>query len=226
MALADMLRSREETNVPALAEELGVSVRTLHRDIAFLRESGMSIDGEPGPGGGVRFDRPRGATSVTFTGDEIVALWLSARLSALSSALPLSRAAASATNKLLGGLSRERSRELQAMLARVVVSGPASVHVLSTLGVAPSDLLSRFEEAFRRRVGMRFRYRNQQGREGPRRIEPHGLLVTPPAWYILAFDVDKQAPRVFRMDRVAAPALWPEHSFRPDPRIVRALTEV
>lgn len=54
------------------------------------------------------------------------------------------------------------------------------------------------------------------------RREPHGLLVEPPVWYILARDVEKAEPRMFRMDRIARPRLLSEMSFRPDVRVLEA----
>ncbi len=56
-----------------------------------------------------------------------------------------------------------------------------------------------------------------------RRVEPHGLLVKPPVWYVLARDCDKLAPRSFRMDRIASPRLLPAVTLRPDLDIVREL---
>ena len=50
-ALLDALRRhRRPISGKALAEELGVSIRTLYRDIASLQEQGAAIEGEPGVG--------------------------------------------------------------------------------------------------------------------------------------------------------------------------------
>jgi len=64
MDLADLLRGREETTVAGLAGELGVSPRTLYRDLAALRDRGLPITGEPGRGGGIRLVGSRGVTAV------------------------------------------------------------------------------------------------------------------------------------------------------------------
>src|ERR687896_703386 len=78
MELADRLRASAETTVQALASEMGVSARTMHRDLAMLRARGMPISGQAGPAGGVRLDGPRGGTAVHLSVAEIVALWLAA----------------------------------------------------------------------------------------------------------------------------------------------------
>ena len=54
-----------------------------------------------------------------------------------------------------------------------------------------------------------------------RRVEPHGLLVETPVWYMLARDVDKSEPRMFRMDRVARPRVLGDVVFRPDLALIR-----
>jgi predicted DNA-binding transcriptional regulator YafY len=46
-------------------------------------------------------------------------------------------------------------------------------------------------------------------------VEPHGLLVEPPVWYVLGRDVDKAEPRTFRMDRISRPRILGDVRFRP-----------
>jgi hypothetical protein len=48
------------------------------------------------------------------------------------------------------------------------------------------------------------------------------LLVQPPVWYVLARDVEKSAPRMFRMDRIARPRIRKDISFRPDMAVIRS----
>lgn len=72
-------------------------------------------------------------------------------------------------------------------------------------------------------MALGFRYRDRGGRTSIRRVEPHGLLVMTPVWYVLGRDVDNGEPRMFRMDRVASPTLHPALRFRPDVAVVRAL---
>ncbi|AUX40672.1 uncharacterized protein SOCE26_020730 [Sorangium cellulosum] len=89
-------------------------------------------------------------------------------------------------------------------------------------GAPPPELLRLFERAFTGGVGLGFAYVHREGHATMRRVEPHGLLVEPPVWYVVARDVDKGEPRTFRMDRIARPRLLPEVQFRPDPALVDA----
>src|SRR5260221_7221910 len=222
MDLADLLRGREETTVAGLAGELGVTPRTLYRDLAALRDRGMPITGEPGRGGGIRLEGSRGVTGVHLSIAEGTAMWLAARLSGAASDLPWSEAARSGLAKLLGSLTRTKAAELRLLCRRVIVGPPASDAIRGQAGAPPRELLGRFEEAFSRGLGLAFPYTDREGRRPVRRIEPHGLMVERPVWYTLARAADKAEPRTLRMDRIARPRLLAEIRFRPDVAMIEA----
>ena len=223
MDLADLLRGREGTTVAMLADELQVSERTVLRDLSTLRRRGLPISGDVGRGGGVRLEGERGVAAVHLNLAEVVSLWLAATLSRGASELPWGEAARSGLAKLLASLPQPKARELRTLCRRVIVGPPASECVRGTLGEAPKELLHLFEEAFTRGVGIAFNYVDRNGRLSGRRVEPHGLLVQSPVWYVLARDFDKSEPRMFRMDRIARPRLMPELEFRPSLDVVSAL---
>lgn len=222
MDLLDLLRGEREIAVPEIARRLGVSVRTVRRDLALLRERGHPIAGEAGPGGGVRLERDRGVAAVHLALPEIVALWLAASLAHLGTSLPWSKATSRAVDRLLASLPEERGRELRALLRRVVVGPPATASMIATVGPTAHDVLAVFETAFRARVAMRFSYRDRHGRTSHRLVEPHGILVQPPLWYVLALDRESGARRSFRMDRMLRPALAQSTHFVPSRELVAA----
>ncbi|WP_437969181.1 WYL domain-containing protein [Sorangium sp. So ce260] len=223
MELSDLLRARGATTVGELAASLGVSARTVRRDLATLRERGVTIEGEAGPGGGIRLDAGRGVTAVHLSIAEIVTLWLAARLSQAASDLPWSSAASSALAKLLSSLPAERARQLRALCRRVIVGEPASAPVLAGAGAPPAELVRLFEESFSSGVGLAFDYHDREGKLSRRRVEPHGLLVQSPVWYVLALDTAKNEPRMFRMDRISRPRVLREVGFRPNADVIWAL---
>jgi predicted DNA-binding transcriptional regulator YafY len=210
-----LLRGRDSTTVAALAGELCVSPRTLLRDLSTLRGRGLPITGEAGPGGGVRLDGGRGVSAVHLSLHEVVALWLAATLSREASDLPWGAAARSGLSKLLASLPHDRARELRRLCRRVIIGPPASANVRGSLGAEPKALLLLFEESFARGSGLGFNYMDRLGRASTRRVEPHGLLVEPPVWYVLGRDVDKAEPRTFRMDRISRPRILGDVRFRP-----------
>jgi predicted DNA-binding transcriptional regulator YafY len=123
--------------------------------------------------------------------------------------------------KLLSSIPKAKARTLRALCRRVIVGRPASATVRAGAGVASRELLGLFEKAFSAGVGLGFHYTDREGRRSKRRVEPHGLLVETPVWYILARDVAKGEPRAFRMDRVSRPRILPEIVFRPDAQLIR-----
>jgi predicted DNA-binding transcriptional regulator YafY len=221
MELADLLRSRDTATVAELAGELAVSPRTVLRDLATLRGRGMPIPGQAGRGGGVRFDRHRGSSPVHFSISEVVGIWLAAKLSREASNLPWSVAATGALSKLLASLPVTKARDLRTLCGRVIIGPPASSTIRGGVGVPPAELLRIFEDAFSRRQGLTFRYVDRGGRETRRTVEPHGLLIQSPVWYILSRDLEKREPRTFRMDRMSYPRVMTSIAFLPDADVVR-----
>jgi predicted DNA-binding transcriptional regulator YafY len=76
-----------------------------------------------------------------------------------------------------------------------------------TLGDIDPHLVEAFETAFSATRQLTFTYCDQQGRRTDRQVEPHGLLVRQPIWYVIAWDLDRNAPRLFRADRVRTPTV-------------------
>ncbi|MGH9290154.1 MAG: helix-turn-helix transcriptional regulator [Acidimicrobiales bacterium] len=72
-------------------------------------------------------------------------------------------------------------------------------------GSRRSHSLGAFETAFSTTRSLAFRYRAPGGRTTRRLVEPHDLLVRPPVWYVIAWDCDRGAPRLFRADRISDP---------------------
>jgi predicted DNA-binding transcriptional regulator YafY len=204
-----------------LARELNISSRTVLRDLATLRDRGTPIASQAGPGGGVRLERVRGVTDVQFSVTEIVGIWLAARLSREASDLPWGEAASGALGKLLASLPPAKARDLRTLCRRVIIGPPASARIRTGAGGPPPELLRIFEEAFSHGRGLTFQYLDRDGAESRRTIEPHGLLVQTPVWYILSRDVEKAEPRTFRMDRISKPRIVPTLAFQPDVDVIR-----
>ena len=218
--LDGFLRRHESATIAEIAREFRVSGRTIFRDLASLRARGLPILGDAGPGGGVRLD-PAHRSTIHLSIAEIAGLWLSARLARETSDLPWSGAATASLAKLLASLPAGKADDLRRLCRRVIIGPPASVAIRSGASGAPAELLRIFEDAFSNGQTLRFSYINKSGQESRRTIQPHGLLVQPPIWYVLGWDVGKRAPRTFRMDRILRPRIWQTAPFRPDLEIVR-----
>jgi len=153
-------------------------------------------------------------TAVHLSFDEIASLWM-ASSARVASALPWGGSARSALDKLLVSVPEARAKELRSLLRRVVIGAPAPAELVAGAGRPTGELLGCVEQAFRRGIAIAFDYRDRHGKATRRSAEPHGLLVQPPIWYVLAIDVDKKVPRMFRMDRISRPTLIKGHAFVP-----------
>lgn len=198
---------RGATTVPAIADEMEVSERTVYRDISILRDAGHDIQATPGPGGGVRVapdSRPR---PVHFEVSEIVGLALSVAILKASPHMPFAKSAEAALDRARGALSASRQRAMRRLEQRILIGRAASDVVKDTLGAIDALLLSVFEECFTASREMAFDYVDWHGASTSRRIECVALMLHAPAWYVVAWDLGKDAPRVFRMDRIANAAI-------------------
>ncbi|MEQ1508159.1 MAG: WYL domain-containing protein [Myxococcota bacterium] len=202
-ALLGWLRGRRSATAAEVAARFGVSERTVYRDVAALRDRGEPLSADAGPGGGLRLDPEALLPPVRLAADEVVGLVLSLRLARQAApTAPFSRAADAAVDRLVGALPPARASELRRWLGRIVVGRPASAHTAATVKPIPPTLLAMVERGFTARRALRFGYTDRADVRSSRRCEPHGLLVQVPAWYVLGVDLDREAPRMFRMDRI------------------------
>lgn len=200
------LLHRGTTTVSAMTQTLGVSERTIYRDINFLRHAGHDIQATPGPGGGVRIAPDSKPRAVHFEVAEIVGLALSVAMLKATPHIPFAGSAEAALNRACRALSSERQRAMQRLQQRILLGSPVSTHIKLSLGAVDQTLLSVFEHCFTDTRLMTFDYVNHDGVRSSRRIECMALALHPPAWYVVAWDMDKDASRIFRMDRISRPA--------------------
>lgn len=221
--LAEGLRTCETTTLARLSDELGVSVRTIRRDLSALREAGQAITSEPGRGGGIRLEDRHGLASVQLAVDEAVWAWLGMKLAERAGSLPWSRAAAGASRKLLASLPLTRRRRLLEFGKRIILGPAPTPSMLGSFQRVPSASLPLIERAFTERLTLSLHYESSRGTSMKRRVEPHGLLVQAPLWYLLTFDLERQAPRMFRVDRIRSAELVAQAPFTPRPEVAAAL---
>ena len=103
-------------------------------------------------------------------------------------------------------LSPDRRRTIRKLEARILVGAPASERVQQTLGEVDRTLLAVFERCFTNARSMVFGYVDADGARTTRHVECVALVMHAPTWYVLAWDLDKDARRLFRMDRIREPA--------------------
>ena len=215
-----LLRQRADWTADELATNLEVSRRTILRDLARLRDRGFIISGLAGPGGGVHLEPTSVMITSQLTGDEVVALILSIAIARATPGVPFAAGADQALAKIEASLPRGRSADVQQFMQRVLVGGP-STEPTGTLGTVDTHLVSAFERALTTSHELAFAYTDKNGNRTRRHVEPHGLLVRAPCWYVIAWDPTRDGRRLFRADRIARPRVT-DRAFIPRPHeIVR-----
>jgi predicted DNA-binding transcriptional regulator YafY len=194
LALIQILRGhRRPVTGARLAEELGVSVRSIYRDIATLQAQGATIEGEAGVGYVLRpgFMLP----PLMFSEEEIEAVVLGSRWVSQRGDDGLSRAAASALVKILTVLPPELrdEAELNALLIGPGEPVPAGDRNLPTI-----------RQGIRRERKMSITYVDGEGHETRRTIWPFALGYFDQVRVVVAWCELRQDFRHFRTDRIKA----------------------
>lgn len=193
LGLIDALRARRAPVTGAvLAESLGISIRTLYRDIATLRGQGAPIDGEPGLGYLLRpgFLLP----PLMFAEDEIEALVLGTAWVADRGDPRLAAAARTALGRIGAVLPARLADRLSA--GHLVVGPPRTL--------APDRVeLAVFRHAIRAERKLRLRYRDAEGRLSDRVIWPFQIGFFDGARLVSGYCELRRDIRHFRTDRIA-----------------------
>ena len=195
---------------PALAAELGISLRTLYRDIATLQGQGAAIDGAPGLGYVLQpgFTLP----PLMFDADEVEALVLGSRWVAGRADARLAGAARQALAKIGAVLPEERRRELENAALIIGPSAPLSASVIDE---------SLLREAIRTEHKLAIDYRDAQGRGTRRVIWPIALGFFDRVRVVVAWCELRRGLRHFRTDRIAALELTGQRYERRRPVLLR-----
>ncbi|MGN6681884.1 MAG: helix-turn-helix transcriptional regulator [Streptosporangiaceae bacterium] len=199
LRLLGLLQVRPEWSGADLAERLGVTVRTLRRDVQRLRDLDYPVHSVPGVAGGYRLGSGRALPPLLLDDDEAIAVVVSLRSAASHTVAGLADASVSALAKLdqvLPARLRERTASLQH--ATVALTGPGPV-------VDPEQLAA-LAAACGRHQRLRLSYRSRSGSDSRRIVEPHRLVSTGYRWYLMAFDVERADWRTFRVDRITESA--------------------
>ena len=187
------LRGRR-TALPAhrLAETLGVSLRTVYRDVADLQVSGVPIEGEAGVGYMLR--KGSDIPPLMFNADELEALVVGTRFVRAFGGDRLTRAAQAALLKVEAVLPPE----LRARTRRSRIFAPPRRDRIGTTGV-----IDRLHAAIVEHRVLRLDYRDEAGRASARDIEPLCLAFWGGAWTLGAWCRMRSDFRNFRTDRIA-----------------------
>lgn len=207
LALLSLLQAPRDWPGQVLAERLEVSPRTVRRDVDRLRELGYRIGAVKGPDGGYRLAAGSELPPLLFDDDQAVAIAVALQ-GVSSSGVDIDEAAARALATV---------RQVMPSRLRHRVDGIRFTGAANTTRVDPA-VLEAVSAAVHDRHVLRFDYASPSGTpttdRPPRRTEPHAVVAREGRWYLLAWDLEHDDWRTFRLDRMT-PRIPTGPSFTP-----------
>lgn len=186
-----LLRSRRTAiTAEAIAETMGVSVRTVYRDVQALSLSGIPIEGEPGVGYMIR--AANHLPPLIFTPDELQALLVGNRMVQAFTDKDLAQGARSAELKIRSILTEPLQRHAEQQPYRIPIM---------TSDDGMRELHGTLRRACEQRQKIRAIYLDEKQEKSERIIWPLGMIGWTGKWTLLAWCELRNAYRNFRFDR-------------------------
>ncbi|MFP7761844.1 helix-turn-helix transcriptional regulator [Marisediminicola sp. LYQ85] len=182
-----------------LASDLGVTTRTVRRDVARLRDLGYPIDTRFGVDGGYSIEPGSVLPPIFLSTDEALACALALRRWTEDSDQTL---AASSLGKILASLP-PRVRWVIDAVAKVTVDVPIDGVEPLISPMVDVGLLGELARSCQLQRRVEFRHTQRNGESRMRRVDPHALVNTVRRWYLVAFDIDADDWRTYRVDRIS-----------------------
>nr|WP_042195488.1 WYL domain-containing protein [Kibdelosporangium sp. MJ126-NF4]CEL22044.1 Transcriptional regulator, DeoR family [Kibdelosporangium sp. MJ126-NF4]CTQ92826.1 Transcriptional regulator, DeoR family [Kibdelosporangium sp. MJ126-NF4] len=192
LTLLGLLQQRQSWTGPELADRLGVTTRTVRRDVERLRALGYPVHASQGGGGGYQLGPGQNLPPLLFDDEEAIATAVSL-LAGAGSAV-----AGDAALRALSKLDQVLPTRLRAEVGALATSVRSFNGGHTSVGPAVLMVLAR---ACRDEVEAGFGYPSG-GEVRQRRVEPYRLVASDRRWYLLAYDLDRDGWRNFRVDRM------------------------
>jgi predicted DNA-binding transcriptional regulator YafY len=205
-AITEQIRLRAPRPVSAawLAEELGVTRRTIERDLATLRASGLPLLADPGRTGGQRLVPSAVLPPLNLTDREATALLVALTL---VEGMPYTSAGRTAAAKIRRGLPATTATATQDLCERIRISQPVPSSAVNR------RILSVLEDAVASAVVVRLDYTDADGAKTRREVEGAGFLGGADGWWYLgAWCRLREDRRLFRLDRITRASLTGERA--------------
>ena len=199
LSLLSLLQTPRDWPGKELAERLGVTGRTVRRDVERLRLLGYPVEATLGNQGGYRLVAGSALPPLLLEDDEAIAVVLGLRAAAGQAVAGIDEASLRALTKLTRVLPSRLRQRVQALSASTTVlphgGGPR----------VDADVLTVLSAAVANHERIRMRYSARGGQVQPRHLEPVRLVAAGRRWYLIAFDLDRGNWRTFRVDRIEDP---------------------
>ncbi|MDZ5662704.1 WYL domain-containing protein [Nocardioides sp. S-58] len=195
LALLSLLQARRDWPGGVLAQRLEVTERTVRRDVDRLRGLGYRVTATKGPDGGYRLESGSELPPLLFDEEQAVALAVALRLATGSGDGTddgVAQGAARALATVRQVLPSHLRHRVDAVRVTALDRGPA---------VDPAVIVE-VSTAIRRCEVLRFDYGEESPGAPPRRTEAVHLVRRRSRWYVVGWDLDREAWRTYRLDRM------------------------
>ena len=192
------INAKRSFTVKELADEFGLSTRTITRDLQELSELGVPVYSIQGRGGGYRLLQERLLPPISFTENEAVAMFFACQTMDYFSSLPFGEGAGAALQKFYHYLPADVREQIDRLNNRIMFWSPyrsMSAEVLQTL-----------LQAIMVRSVVTIEYKSSSG-VTERNIQPIGLYSSSGYWYCPAYCFTREDIRQFRADRILSAEL-------------------
>lgn len=190
--IVEYLQTHRVATAELLSAWLGVSARTIYRDIQALVEQGVPVEGEPGVGYALsqRYRLP----PMMFSRQELEALWLGTRIVAAWGDEALGQAARAAMERIRAVIPPEMDRSLE----ETALFAPD----FKDYNAARRGPLATVRRAMEERRKLRLSYTRRDGQASTRLVRPLALSFWGGMWMLSAWCELRQDFRSFRLDRI------------------------
>jgi predicted DNA-binding transcriptional regulator YafY len=197
LKLLSLLQTHRFWSGAELVDELGVSARTVRRDVDRLRELGYPVDASSGTAGGYRLARGATLPPLVLDDDEAVAMAVGLRSSAAAAIVGIEATSLRALAKLEQVLPDQVRRRVNAIHTNI-----STLPWGDTGAFVDPNALALLAQGCRDSEEVRFDYESRDGASTRRLVEPHQLVSSGRRWYLVAFDTRRADWRTFRLDRL------------------------
>jgi predicted DNA-binding transcriptional regulator YafY len=202
LRLLTLLQTRRYWSGSDLADRLGVSLRTLRRDVDRLRELGYPVDGQRGADGGYALAPGAALPPLVLDDEEAVALAVGLQAAASGGVVGMAETSVRALAKVVQVMPARLRRRVDALRAMTVPMEWGSGDPRPAVDPA---VLTTVALACRNGERLEFSYTAAGGPPTDRSVEPHRLVSLGRRWYLVGYDLTRQDWRSFRLDRLRAP---------------------
>ena len=182
-----ILLNRKTVTAKELANRFGVSTRTIYRDVEVLSSAGVPVYTVKGNGGGISLLEDYTLSKTLLSKSESESLLLAI--------------------KAMGATSYPETDTILSKLGSIFKSNMAHDWIEVNFErwnskVNEQDRFSNIRDAIINRQVIRFDYVNENGDKGRRRAEPLKLIFSAYTWYLIAYCLKRNVPRMFRLSRI------------------------